>query len=614
MIAIEEIKQRLDIVEVISRYAQLQKSGRSFKALCPFHSEKHASFYVFPERQTWHCFGSCGVGGDVFAFVMKKENLDFGQALRLLADQAGIALAPKDDARDRERERYYQVNSAAARFYHELLLESDSAESLRKYLEKRGLNRQAIDDFELGFSPDGWEGLRQHMVQRGYTEAELLSAGLLIQRESGGNYDRFRKRLMFPVRDDQGRTIGFGARALDDSQPKYLNSPQTAIFDKSGCLYGLDKAKAAFKEKNLAVIVEGYMDAIMAHQHGFHNVVASLGTSITEKQIGLLGRWTSNLALALDADAAGDAATLRGIQIAGRALTRRTAPAFIGDVRGGKATLKHKSYLSEQVKVIQMPRGKDPDEIIHENSDEWQRLVDTAMPVVEYAFATITARLDLSKANERAQALENLAPFVAQVGEPVEQGHYIDKLATLVRIDSRLVKKQVDAVADGAPSAPHQDLKKYTDYPLEERCLCLLLQCPDVKEQAAALSPEDFDHSPNREVFLAWQRCLDVTEMRAALDPSLHEYADSLLAKALPPAPVEQRRVELQQCLLRLRERWLKGLAVKDRLLLTEAQATGDAGGMTALTRRADQTLALGTQLKEVFETSLHPSESKELR
>jgi len=610
--AIEEIKQRVDIVEVISQYTNLQKSGRNFKALCPFHAEKHPSFFVFPERQSWHCFGSCGSGGDVFAFIMKKENLEFGQALRLLADRAGVSLERKDEARDKERERLYQANLAAASFYHDLLLQSPGAELARRYLEGRGISQQAIADFELGFSQDSWEALRQYMLGRGYQEQELLTLGLVVPREGGGSYDRFRNRLMFPVRDEQGRVIGFGARALDDSLPKYLNSPQSVLFDKGGCLYGLERAKLALKQHNLAVIVEGYMDVIMAHQYGFANVVASLGTAITEKQIGLFGRWTSNLALALDADAAGDEAALRGIQVASLVLARQSVPLFSGEMRGGRAVLKMKHSLVGQIKVIRLPQGQDPDEIIRKDNAAWQHLVDSALPVVDYAFEMITSRVDLAKASERSRALESLVPFVVEVSDPVEQAHYIDKLATIIKVDQGLVRARVSDAMKGAPITSSPKRQAAVAYPLEERCLCLLLQCPQFREKAKGLSEEYFEHSPNREVFLAWRRTTPPAQLKEVLDQSLHDDLDSLLARVLPPTSMEQRQLELEQCILRLRERRLKGLAVKDELLLAEAQAAGDAGGLATQLEREGEAVALGAQLKQVFESSLRHLEPKE--
>ncbi len=302
MSVVDEVKQRTDIVEVISQYTSLTKAGRTFRGLCPFHSEKHPSFFVYPEQQSWHCFGACGTGGDVFSFIMKKENTDFGEALRILAQRAGVKIPSRSEpeAGKGERERLYQVNEAAAQYFHNRLLNSPDGEKARDYAARRGFSPKTITDFQLGFSPNSWEALRQHLMERGYTEKELLTAGLVIEAELGKTHDRFRNKLMFPILDNRGGTIGFGARVLDDSLPKYINSPVTPLFDKSGSLYGINLATTAIRQQNLAVMVEGYMDVITAHQNGFSNVVASMGTSVTEQQVYILKRLTKNIALALE--------------------------------------------------------------------------------------------------------------------------------------------------------------------------------------------------------------------------------------------------------------------------------------------------------------------------
>ncbi|MFC2050777.1 DNA primase, partial [Chloroflexota bacterium] len=242
MSVIDDVKQRLDIVQVVSEYTKLQKSGRNYKALCPFHSEKTPSFFVFPERQSWHCFGACGTGGDIFSFIMKKEGVDFTQALHILANKAGISLAamttPEKQTQNKERERLFEINEAAAEYYHHLLLNTSAGEIARNYVAKRELSPETIKNFQLGFAPDGWETIKQYLKDKGYEEADLLAAGLLVEKDDKNSYDRFRSRLIFPIRNTQGKAIGFGGRALDDSLPKYLNSPQTPIFDKSSNLYG----------------------------------------------------------------------------------------------------------------------------------------------------------------------------------------------------------------------------------------------------------------------------------------------------------------------------------------------------------------------------------------
>ncbi len=407
MDTVDEVKRRLDIVQVISGYLpDLKKSGRSFKAVCPFHSEKTPSFFVFPERQSWHCFGACGTGGDMFAFVMRKEGVDFKEALAILAERAGVPLVQRKlEEGHSEADRLRQINEAAAEYFHDLLFHSAGGQRTRDYLARRGVSEKTMRQFLLGYSQDSWDSLRQELQKRGYRESELSAAGLLVQKEREGAYDRFRHRLMFPIRDAAGRVIGFGARALDDSLPKYLNSPQTLIFDKSGSLYGIDFARAAIRKENLAVVVEGYMDVIVAHQHGFANVVASLGTALTEKHVGIVKKLTNRLVLALDADAAGQMATLRGIEVASHTFDQKVVP-----VPTSAGLVKYEEELDAQIGVMVLPEGKDPDDVIRENPGEWERLLQGAAPVVDYTFDLVISRLDVTKARDKSQAAEQLLP------------------------------------------------------------------------------------------------------------------------------------------------------------------------------------------------------------
>jgi DNA primase len=379
---IDEVKQRTDIVEVVSQHTTLTKAGRTFKGLCPFHTEKHPSFFVYPEQQSWHCFG-CNTGGDTFSFVMKKQNIDFGEALRLLAQRAGVTIPSRFEpqAEEKEKERLYQVNEAAAQYFHDLLLSSPAGKKARDYVASRGLSLETITNFQLGFSPNKWEALKQHLLEIGYAESVLLEAGLLVETEEGKKHDRFRNRLMFPIHDIRGHVIGFGARALDDSLPKYLNSPQTPTFDKSRSLYGINLAAQAIRQQELAVIVEGYTDVITAHQNGFDNVVASMGTAVTEKQVFTLKRLTKNMVLSLDADAAGEEATLR--------------------------CASYEDILESEIKVIIMPEGKDPDDVIKEDTKNWQHMLAEALPV-EKTFDNAVAKLDLGTARDKLLAVERL--------------------------------------------------------------------------------------------------------------------------------------------------------------------------------------------------------------
>ena len=338
--AIEEIKRRLDIVDVVGQTVDLKRAGKSFKGLCPFHAEKTPSFTVSPERGTFHCFG-CGEGGDVFSFVQRRDNLDFREALQELANRAGVELergsASRPDPAERaERDRLHALLSAAADFYRAELA-GPRGGNARAYVESRGLTAETIDAFGLGYAEPSGRALERHLLAAGFTHEEAVKAGALGQADDGRTYDGFRDPLVFPIRDAEGRAIGFGGRALRaDQQPKYLNSPQTELFDKGANLYALDRAAAAIREARRAIVVEGYMDALVAHQHGFRNVVATLGTAIGERHIQILRRLASEVVLALDADAAGVRAAIRGFEVAGQSLVDES-PTILR-VRGSAAS------------------------------------------------------------------------------------------------------------------------------------------------------------------------------------------------------------------------------------------------------------------------------------
>jgi len=581
MSVIDEVKQRIDIVEVVSQYVKLTKSGRTFRALCPFHSEKHPSFFVYPERQSWHCFGACNTGGDVFSFIMKKEGIDFGEALRLMAQRAGVSLPSRSEpsAKKEEKERLYQINEATAQYFHNLLLSSQAGEKARSYVASRGLSSETITSFHLGFSPNSWEALKQYLMERGYTEGELLTAGLIIEGEGGGTHDRFRNRLMFPIYDVRGHLTGFGARALDDSLPKYLNSSQTPVFDKSSSLYGINLAAPAIRQQNMVVIVEGYMDVITAHQNGFTNVVASMGTAVTERQVSAVKRLTKNMALALDADAAGEEAMLRGVG--------------------------YENTLETEVKVIILPGGKDPDDVIKEDAKIWQNLLEEALPIVDYTFNMVTANLDLTTAKDKTSAVDKLLPIIAEIKDTVRQAHYLQKLARLVNVTERNLEAALPRIKpsptrrraeEPKPDAVAQALRPVFSSPLEEYCLALLLQHPELKDYHQQPSPEYFQNSENREIFVAWQQASDLSSLKAKLDTAIGEHLDYLLTKRLPPNQIEEKYAD---AVLRLREGFLRSLTTKrEAALALEAELGGTAAELAKL---EEQGIEVSLQLGEVF-------------
>lgn len=561
MSVIDDIKQRLDIVEVISTYLPLEKAGRNFKAICPFHQEKTPSFFVSPERQSWHCFG-CGAGGDIFAFVKRKEGVDFSEALKILAQKAGVTLAQRGKVNEKV-ERLYRANEAAAGYYHHLLWSAAAAQVARAYLEHRAILRKTTEEFQIGYSLDSWEGLKQYLKSKGFSEEELISSGLLIAGEKGA-YDRFRGRLMFPISDIKGRVLGFGARALDDSTPKYVNSAQTPIFDKGAILYGLDRAKEAIREQKTAVIVEGYMDVLTAHQHGIRNVVATMGTALTERQVAAIKGLCKSLTLALDADAGGEAATWRGIEILRQALAQE-----VGELPDSFGATSH---LSTEIKVISLPQGKDPDDMIRESVEEWHRLVNEALPVIDYFFVA-ASELDLSKPEGRFEARERLLPLITEMEDKLEREHYLRKLAELTGDREETLREraaQIRRTRSERGAAKPFYLPPPSGDPLEEYCLCLLLQYPELRGRAESLSPKHFERSENRELFITLNASPEAIERN--LDATLHGHLKALSTRPLPQEVEGRQEKELADCIRRLEERQLRAR------LIFEAEAAISSG------------------------------------
>ncbi len=552
MSAIDEVKQKTDIIEVIGQYAALKKAGRNFTALCPFHSEKHPSFFVYPEQQSWHCFGACNTGGDVFAFIMKKEGLDFGEALRTLAQRVGVALPSREryEERKEEKEEFFKVNEAAALYFHNLLLNSPAAAKAKSYVEKRGFTPKTIADFQLGYSLDTWDALKNYLKEKGHSEETSITAGLLIKGEDGRTYDRFRGKLMIPIRDIKGRVTGFGARVLDPSLgegPKYVNSPQSPTFDKSSTIYGIDRAAAAIRKQDRAIIMEGYMDVIMAHQHGISEAVASMGTAITEKQVNILKKLSRNLILSLDADAAGEEAMLR--------------------------TVGYENTLNAEMRVIVLPYGKDPDEVIREDISRWQELVDKAVPLIDFLFEKTTVRLDLNTARDKSGAVDKLLPVVAEINDPIRQAHYLQKLAGLVKVDMNTIKASLSrmksapirrtALREGAkPTTPAKSQRPLASSQREEYLLALLLQYNELKIELEGLSPEYFENTENREIYNLWKETGDVVLLKERLEPAIQEHLEIIVSKRLPGAGnnIEKRCID---CACELKKTYLKNLAAR---------------------------------------------------
>jgi DNA primase len=589
MSVVDEVKDRVDIVEFVSQYVPLQKAGRNYKGLCPFHADTTPSFVVFPAGQRWHCFGGCASGGDVFTFLMKKENLDFSEALRVLAERAGVPLAPRTEEQKKRDERQgllREANLAAAQYFHHLLLHASQAEGARQYLAKRQMLEGTWKTFQLGYALPEWDALSRHLAERGYREEDIFAAGLTVEREGGGYYDRFRGRLVFPIHGAKGGVLGFGARALDDSIPKYVNSPQSPLFDKSSILYGIHLARDAIREKGTAIIVEGYMDVLMAHQHGFKHVVASMGTALTESQVQALRRLTKSFILAMDADAAGQQASLRGLEVVKQhyGVEHRQSP----EIRETYSHIWLKRYVDANIKVITMPEGLDPDDVIRADPDHWARLMDEALPLMDYYFQATAAGRDLESAQGKSEFVRELLPLIGEIGDGIERAFYLQKLARLVRIDERVLAAEMTrsksrgsaekTAKDGRSSPIVQATSSLEDY-----CLALLLRTPEVVPEVQDLTADDFLSTESRSIFLALmesleqEKAFDFEEFRATLDPALCEHLDLALERGMegPALPRDKLLGEVRRTVSRLRAQRDRRELLELESLLRDAQEIG---------------------------------------
>ena len=423
----DEIKSRIDIVGYVQRHVpELKKAGRNHKACCPFHNEKTPSFVVNPERQTWHCFGACSEGGDLFTFAQKIHGWDFKEALRELGAEAGVQLQPQTPEQKTLSDRIEGLRGlvkAAADLFHDRLHSGDGASALAYIREERGLRDETITAFQLGYAPASWDWLLKTLRGLGYGDDDIVEVGLAVRNENGRVYDRFRNRLMIPIRDERGRAVGFGARALDSEEAaKYINSPQSVVFDKSRLLFGLDRGRRAIRDSGTAVIAEGYMDVIQAHQAGFFNVVAQMGTAMTEKQIQLIApRFARRIVLALDADEAGQSAARRSLDVARQAITRDFAGRMNVDMR-----------------VLRVPDGKDPDDFLRKSPGKWDSLIAGAPSIADFVIEMETK--DLSPdANviERQALAASILPILLASENNLYRQENLQKLSRRLRIGER---------------------------------------------------------------------------------------------------------------------------------------------------------------------------------
>ena len=613
MTAIDEIKARVDILDLVSETVQLRRSGKSYTGFCPFHpNTRTPSFVVFPESGTWRCFGQCNEGGDIFSFLMKREGYDFSEALRRLAERAGVELkapTPQEQAAAEEHDTLRALLEEAVTFYRHQLLNTPPGEAALQYLHKRGLNDETIEAFGLGYAPASWDAALAHFTGKSYSEAQLLEAGLVTQRDSSGEpaartglYDRFRHRLMFPIRDERGRMSGFGARVLNpEDVPKFLNSPQTPVFDKGHLLYGLDRARKAIRLQDQAVIVEGYLDVIALHQAGFTTAVSPMGTALTEHQLYLLKRFSRRMVLALDPDAAGDKATLRGLDVARQAMDREADPVF--DARG---LLHHEARLQADIRVTTLPEGMDPDDVVNRDPAEWQRILENARPVVVHVMETLARGMDLDDPKEKTRLASQVLPLIEDIPSPVERETYRQRLARLLRVDERALlgdnqaapparrRRSSSARPGSRAPAPSQAAKAPQDagYALEAHCLGVLLRRPSLVYRVdralqeaglVRLAPEDFQHAGLQTILRLVLKSVDQDDAEPLdyalnrLSLPLMDLADGLLARTEKLDPNLDRVLEdLLRALLDLRSRNLRQQINYLRYHMEEAQEQGD--------------------------------------
>ncbi|MFN2120910.1 MAG: DNA primase [Anaerolineales bacterium] len=630
----DEIKARIDIVELITESGvRLRRSGRNYTGFCPFHPNKRTpAFVVWPETGTWRCFGECNEGGDAFKYVMKKDGVDFREALTRLAARAGIELPSYRGQAPEEKEAHERLRSLleeALVFYGANLRQNQAAMTYLR--EKRGLKETTIETFGLGYALQSFDATVSHFLQRGFSEQDLLDAGLASERQSetseprgrAGIYDRFRHRLMIPIRDENGRMAGFGARVLDPQDvPKFLNSPETVLFTKGRLLYGLDRARRAIRSANQGVIVEGYLDVIALHQARYENAVSPMGTALTEEQLRLLKRFTRNIVLALDPDAAGQKAVLRGLEAARQAMDREGELAF--DARG---LLRNEARMQADLRVAALPDGLDPDEIVARDPEEWKRIIEAARPIIEHVMETLAEGKDLSDRKAASEISGQVLPLIKDLASPEEREFYTQKLARFLRIDERAflegrrlparrrrrqmepVQGPAEAQADESRLPPALGARAVQEY-----VLAWLVRRPELlyrldrllqEHGLAILTTEDFDYTDDQLLCRLIRDAVqqDDVEPQAfvaeAIPESLKPYVAELMTRSDAPATVEGKVIEeLLRGIRRMRDHAASEKRTQYRFLQEEAQADGDTESATAY---QDQVLQL-TRLKRVLD------------
>ncbi len=612
MSTIDEIKSKIDIVDIVSEAGvKLRHAGKNYTGFCPFHDNKHSpAFVVWPETGTWRCFGQCNEGGDIFKFVMKREGLDFKEALQKLAARAGVEIKEYQRETPEQKEAYENLRKlledAIIYYRSQLFANKNILDYLR---EKRGLTDAAIETFGLGYAPAGYDNLLKHFTQRGYSEQDLIDSGMLSIREDDPardtqyavrSFDRFRNRIMIPIRDEQGRMAGFGARIVDPNDvPKFLNSPETPIFSKGRLLYGLDRARKPIRTADQAVIVEGYLDVIALHQAGYENVVSPMGTALTEDQMRLLKKFTRRIVLALDPDTAGQKAVLRGLDAARSAMDKEGELGF--DARG---LLRNESRLQADLRVATMPDDLDPDEIVARDKDEWKKLIEDAKPIVTHVMETLAAGQNINDPKVKNQIAAQVLPLIEDLPNALERDTYRQALARMLRVDERsLLATQAQGPRVRRPRQVEKQEVRESVSPVtvsvsssklvEEYVIGVLFRKPELLYRLdrslqefglIALTAEDFEYTDNQLLFGLIRESVeqDKTEHHdfvvEALPESLQARSRELVKEAEKQKQLDEKLLEeLLRGVIKLR-RVAAGENINQlRFLQEEAHQGGDS-------------------------------------
>ena len=505
MTTTEDIKSRLDIVDTISKYVEIKQSGTNFKGLCPFHKEKTPSFFIFPNTQTWRCFGSCTIGGDIFEFHMKIENIPFIESLHALAKDAGIELQqlqPKE-----KTSNLLKIHLHATDYFHKNLMDP-KYEYAKNYLIERGITEKTISKFKLGFCPPTENLLLENLLKEGCVKEDILSSGLITQTQKNQYTSPFHLRLIIPIQNKNGDVVGFGGRILDNSQPKYINSTASAIFNKSHILFGLDKIPKTTNQK--IIIVEGYMDAIIAHQHGFENIVACMGTSITIEQAKLAYQVTNEIILSLDQDKAGQTATMNNLINTWRIFQQH--PNNINNLKSITQININQSTQKKplNLKITELPSGMDPADLINKNPLQWQQILDKAKPLFIFLQDFIKNTMDLNSTQNKLQAASIFMSFISQIPNPIEQDKEFNNLCKYLSISREVLeatlgkpwKKTTSKTTSQPNSFSTSAIDNENKQPIEEYLLKILLENNDLMPNITKeITPEMFENPQNREIY-----------------------------------------------------------------------------------------------------------------